>query len=51
MLIDPTGQFLLVGNMKSDEVVVFKRDMQSGQLTAIHRFSVPRPACLKMTAR
>lgn len=51
MLIDPTGQFLLVGNMKSDEVVVFKRDMQSGQLTAIHRFSVPRPACLKMAAR
>ena len=50
-LIDPTGNYILVGNMKSDQVVIFKRNQTSGQLTESGRFSIPSPACLKMLAR
>jgi 6-phosphogluconolactonase len=50
-LIDPTGQYILVGNMKSNEVVIFKRDQLNGALSEHHRFPIPSPACLKMLAR
>ena len=48
-MIDPTGRFLLVANRKSDNVVVFKRDKESGQLseTAIE-LEISMPVCLKM---
>jgi len=45
---DPTGNFLLVANQNSDEVVIFKRDKQTGLLTdSGKRINVPKPVCLK----
>ncbi|TAL51901.1 MAG: lactonase family protein [Chitinophagaceae bacterium] len=45
---DPTGKFLLVANQNSDEIVVFKRDIQTGLLTDTgKRIQVPNPVCLK----
>ncbi|MBX9785217.1 MAG: lactonase family protein [Chitinophagaceae bacterium] len=49
--IDPSGNFLLVANRDSDEVVVFKRDISTGMLTDTgQRIKVPRPVCLKWIA-
>lgn len=49
--IDPTGNFLLVGNQNSDEVVIFKRDKKSGLLTDTgKRISIGKPVCLKFVA-
>ncbi|HEU4859045.1 MAG TPA: lactonase family protein [Chitinophagaceae bacterium] len=46
--IDPTGNFLLVANQNSDEVVIFKRDKQTGLLTDTgKRINVSKPVCLK----
>ena len=46
--IDPTGNFLLVGNQDSDEIVIFKRDKKSGLLADTgKRISVGRPVCLQ----
>jgi len=45
---DPTGNFLLVANQNSDEIVIFKRDKQTGLLTDTgKRISVSKPVCLK----
>ena len=47
-VIDPTGQFLLAANQNSNEVVVFKRNMQTGKLTDTgKRIAVSKPVCLK----
>lgn len=49
--IDPTGNFLLVGNQNSDEIVIFKRDKKTGLLTDTKkRISVGKPVCLKFVA-
>ncbi|MFT3750047.1 MAG: lactonase family protein [Agriterribacter sp.] len=46
--IDPTGKFLLVANQKSDDIIIFKRDMKTGLLTSTgKRISVGNPVCLK----
>jgi 6-phosphogluconolactonase len=46
--LDPTGNFLLVANQNSDEIVVFKRDKATGLLTDTGtRINVPNPVCLK----
>lgn len=46
--IDPSGNFLLVGNQDSDEVVIFKRDRKSGLLEDTgKRISLGKPVCLK----
>ncbi len=46
--IDPSGNWLLVANQNSDEVVIFKRDKNTGQLTdSGKRIQVPNPVCLK----
>jgi 6-phosphogluconolactonase len=46
--IDPTGKFLLVANMNSDEIVVFSRDILNGNLKDTHlRMAVNKPACIK----
>lgn len=51
-MIDPTGNFLLVGNMKSDNIVIFKRDQKSGLLEKMpQEIFVPNPSCLKMLAK
>ena len=45
---DPTGNFLLVANQNSDEIVIFKRDKATGLLTdSGKRIKVSKPVCLK----
>lgn len=47
--IDPTGNFLIVANQVSNNIVVFKRDINTGLLTKTGKeIKVPRPSCLKM---
>jgi 6-phosphogluconolactonase len=46
--IDPTGNFLLVANQESDNIVIFKRDKKTGLLTDTgKRVQVGNPVCLK----
>lgn len=46
--IDPAGNFLLVANQNSNEIVVFKRDRQTGLLSdSGKRLKVGQPVCLK----
>lgn len=46
--IDPTGNFLLVGNGGSDEIVIFKRNKTTGKLTPTGKtIKVGSPVCLK----
>ena len=48
---DPTGNFLLVANQNSDEIVIFKRDKATGLLTdSEKRIKVTKPVCLKWIA-
>ncbi len=45
---DPSGNFLLVANQNSDNIVIFKIDKQTGLLTDTgNRISVGNPVCLK----
>jgi len=45
---DPSGNFLLVGNMDSDEIVIFKRNKQTGMLTdSGERIKTGSPVCIK----
>lgn len=45
---DPSGNYLLVANQESDEIVVFKRDLKKGLLTDTgNRVSVGKPVCIK----
>lgn len=47
--LDPTGKFLLVANMLSNSIVVFKRDAQTGLLTTLSvTEGIPSPSCLKI---
>ncbi len=47
--IDPTGNFLLVANQVTNNIVVFKRDLKTGLLTKTeNEIKVPRPSCLQM---
>ncbi|AYB29965.1 lactonase family protein [Chryseolinea soli] len=49
--IDPTGNFLLVGNQNSDNIIVFKRDQKTGLLSATNiKISIGAPVCLKFVA-
>ncbi|HEU4574166.1 MAG TPA: lactonase family protein [Chitinophagaceae bacterium] len=46
--IDPSGNFLLVGNQNSDSIVIFKRDKKTGLLTdSGKRIAVGSPVCLQ----
>lgn len=48
-VIDPTGNFVLVANQVTNNIVVFKRNWKSGLLTKIKtEIVVPRPSCLQM---
>ena len=45
---DPTGNFLLVANQNSDEIVIFKVDKITGLLTDTQqRIKVGKPVCLQ----
>ena len=49
--LDPTGNFLLVANQQSDNIVVFKRDSKTGLLIYTgHQINVANPVCLKWMA-
>jgi glucose dehydrogenase len=48
-IIYPTGNYLLVANQQSNNIVIFKRDKQTGQLQATGKeITVPTPVCLVM---
>ncbi len=48
---DPSGNFLLVANQESNEIVIFKRDKKTGLLTDTgKRIGVGKPVCLKWVA-
>lgn len=48
-VIDPSGQFLLVGNQKSDSVSVFRIDRKTGLPSkTVASAAVKMPACLKL---
>ncbi len=48
---DPSGNFLLVANQESDDVVIFKRNKQTGLLMDTgKRINVGKPVCLKWMA-
>jgi 6-phosphogluconolactonase len=45
---DPSGNFLLVANQNSDEIVIFKRDKDTGLLSDTgKRIAVGNPVCIK----
>lgn len=45
---DPSGNFLLVANQNSDEIVIFKRDKETGLLNDTgKRINVSKPVCIK----
>lgn len=46
--IDPTGQYLVVGSQRSNTIVVFKVDQETGALTPTgHKIEVGTPVCIK----
>jgi len=46
--IDPSGNFLLVANQNTNEIVIFNRDKKTGMLTPTDkRIAVKRPVCVK----
>ncbi len=48
--IDPSGNFLLVANQNSNDIVIFKRDPKTGLLTDTgKKILVDKPVCLKFT--
>ena len=47
--IDPTGKFLVVANQDSDNVVIFKRDLEAGTLTPTGKpVEVGSPVCVQV---
>jgi 6-phosphogluconolactonase len=50
-MIDPTGNYLLVANQNSDNIVVFKIDKSTGKLALTRNaIKIGNPVCLKMVA-
>ncbi len=48
-IIDPSGQWLLVANQKTSNIVIFKRDFDSGLLQNTgNTLEVPNPVCLQL---
>ena len=48
-IIDPTGNYLLVANQFTNNIVVFKRDSKTGLISPSGtEISVPKPVCLQM---
>jgi 6-phosphogluconolactonase len=46
--IHPSGKWLLAANQKSNDITIFKRNVQTGLLTDTQqRISVPAPVCLQ----
>ncbi len=50
--LDPSGNYLLVANQNSDNIVVFKRDKVTGLLTDMgKKIEVGNPVCLKWMSK
>lgn len=48
-VIEPSGNFLIVANQFSNNLIVFKRDLKTGLLTKTgNEITVRNPSCLKM---
>jgi 6-phosphogluconolactonase len=48
---DPSGNYLLVANQNSDNIVIFKRDKKSGVLSPLqNQIEVGNPVCIKWIA-
>lgn len=48
-IIDPTGNYLLAANQSTDNIVIFKRNKQTGLLTPTGKqIEVSMPVCLQM---
>jgi 6-phosphogluconolactonase len=48
-VIDPTGNYLLAANQNTDNIVIFKRNKQTGLLTPTgQQIKVSMPVCLQM---
>lgn len=48
-IIDPTGNYILVANQFTNNIVVFKRDSKTGLISPSGaEISIPSPACLQM---
>ncbi len=48
---DPSGNFLLVANQNSDEIIIFKRDVNTGLLSDTgKKIVVGKPVCIKWVA-
>lgn len=48
-MIEPSGNYLLVANQATDNIVVFKRDKQTGLLKETgEQIKVPTPVCIQM---
>jgi 6-phosphogluconolactonase len=46
--LDPSGNFLLVANQNTDDIIIFKRNKNTGLLTDTgKKINVPSPVCLK----
>ena len=47
--LDPSGNFLLVANQKTGNIIVFKRNIKDGSLSKVGKtITVPNPSCLQM---
>ncbi|SJZ48588.1 lactonase family protein [Sediminibacterium ginsengisoli] len=48
-IIDPKGKFLLVANQKTNNIVIYKRDEQTGLLQQLpQQVNLPAPVCLQL---
>lgn len=48
-MVHPSGQWVLVANQHSDNIVVFRRDPKTGLLSETgEQIKIPSPVCLKM---
>jgi 6-phosphogluconolactonase len=51
-IIDPTGNYLLVANQRTNNIVIYKRDKQTGLLQqTLQQVEVPNPVCLQLLAK
>jgi len=47
-VIDSSGQYLIVANQNSDNIVSFAIDQDTGELSKIAEITAPTPVCLKL---
>jgi len=45
--IDPTDNFLLVANQRSNNITVYRRNVDNGTLSFLHEVELPSPVCLE----